>query len=395
MRVLLVHNYYRSGHPGGEDLVFEQEKRLLESAGFEVYPYVRHNDEYKDSSALNKLKVLWDLQRSGRSTRDIRGLISRVRPQIAHFHNIFPLISASAYYACASEGIPIVQTVHNYRIFCASGNFFRAGSVCELCGNGNTLPAVLNACYRESHPASAAVALMILRNNFSAVYSSVVTRFIALTNFSAKKLISYGIPGERVVIKPNFVDIPARRPLPIAARREYFLFVGRISAEKGIETLLSAWTQLRDFQLMIVGDGPLMNWARAYVEKNDLPVKFAGKKTREEVRELMAECRAVVFPSLWFEGMPLTILEAWAAGSPVISSSIGSMTEMLENGEDALLFRPGDATDLARCVRTLADSEVLRAELASNGLFKVRAQYGSDRAISALREIYLAVAGEK
>ncbi|NDF85433.1 MAG: glycosyltransferase family 1 protein [Gammaproteobacteria bacterium] len=388
MRVLLVHNRYRSGAPGGEDVVFEQERKLLESGGHEVHCYTRSNDEMDERKISDKARVLWQLQRSRRTFRELSRLIRQVRPQIAHFHNVFPLISASGYQACHTEQIPVVQTVHNYRQACATGIHFRAGTVCELCTPGNPWPAVRHGCYRNSRLASLAVAANIFRNHFSGVDEQFVSQYIALTKFSANRLVASGMPREKITVRPNFVEIDSyanKRML----RGQTFVFAGRLSPEKGLLWLLSTWRQLREFRLLVVGDGPLRSELEALCLEWQLPVQFLGLKGRRELIELLQCAAGVIVPSLCFEGgVPLTLLESMGAGTPVVASRIGGIPEFIADGHDGLLVDPGSEVGLAAAVRRIAADRSLPDSMGREARLKVASECGRERSLQTLIDIY-------
>jgi len=386
MRVVLVHNQYRSGSPGGEDVVFLEEKALLESAGIEVQTYTRSNDEMRPNSLVDRARVLVGLRRSRRTRRDLNALLDQFKPEVVHCHNTFPLISVSAYESCRSRRIPVIQTVHNYRLVCASGNHYRANAICEECTPGRAWSAVRHACYMDSKAASLAVAGMITANHRSKVYLELVDRYIALNHFSLNRLVAMGIPSEKLIIKPNFVSAPL--PRPVESRQNYFVFAGRLSTEKGLEWLVSAWRQLQDIPLVIAGDGPLRDRLEQQVKIHGLPIRFLGMQSREAVRSLMAQSRGVVFPSLWFEGMPMTILEAWQSEAPVICSSVGGLPELIRDDVDGLLVKPGDCLGLVAAVRRLTSDSLFGERLATSAIERVRSEFSSERNLELLLDIY-------
>ena len=395
MKILLVHNYYRSGSPGGEDVVFEQERALLEGAGHEVVSYTRHNDEMQGGRIGDALKVLSGLQHSKRTQRELHELIARKRPQVAHFHNTFPLVSASGYTACATAGVPIVQTVHNYRAVCASANHFRSGAVCEACTAGRPWAAVRYGCYRNSRAASFAVARMIRANARPRSPRESIGRYLALTHFAARRLIEAGVPATRIVVKPNFVDL-SRLPQGLAGAPEgaspYAVFSGRLSAEKGVETLIRAWAGVSGLSLKILGDGPERARLEARARAEGLPVEFLGMRPREEALQIVARARCQIVPSEWFEGMPMVALEAWALGVPLIAAKIGGLEEMLGEAERGLAFAPGDARALAACVARLQGDPALALRLIGNGR-QALAAHRPEASLAILEDTYRSLIG--
>ena len=336
--VLSVHNYYQQ--PGGEDQVFTAEGALLESNGHRVVRYEEHNSRIADRSpALAAVDTVWSFQ-SGRSFTE---LVKQQNPEVVHFHNTFPLISPAAYYAVHREGTAVVQTLHNFRLLCPGATLFREGQPCEECIEKKSLrPAIVHACYRASRPATAAVATMLTVHRAIGTWRRKVDLYIALSEFARRKFIEGGLPASRIVVKPNFVSPD---PGVGAGSGEYALFVGRLSAEKGIAVLASAWRELSQIPLIVAGDGPLaeIEWPCG--------ANWIGRQPREKILALMREARVLIVPSVCYETGPLAILEAFACGLPVIASNLGSMAEMVTHQRTGLLFNPGDAADLARKVR--------------------------------------------
>jgi glycosyltransferase involved in cell wall biosynthesis len=354
MNVLVVHNFYQQ--PGGEDAVFNDEVRLLQSRGHEVQTYTVHNDAV---AQLGKLalarKTLWNKD----SYRAIYDTARQMRADVVHFHNTLPLVSPAGYKAARDAGAGVVQTLHNYRLSCPAATFFRDGQVCEKClGRTFALPAIRHKCYRGSTSASAVVAAMLARHRLRGTYVRDVDVYIALTEFARRKMIAAGLPENRIVVKPNFVD-----PDPGAGEGEgaYVLSIGRLSPEKGIETLLRAWEHSPDLPpLWIAGDGPLRDAVQAAVKSNG-KIRYLGRVPGAQVLQLLSSAMALVFPSLWYEGQPRTIIEAFAKGTPVVASRLGSMEELIEPGRSGVLFAPGDAQQLAQAVVALARDPALGA----------------------------------
>ncbi len=353
MNILLVHNQYQQ--PGGEDTNFHAEKRLLGDAGHRVIEYSRHNDEiaryglWQKATLVPRTVWAWD------SYREIKTLVERERPDVAHFHNTFPLISPAAYNACRESGVPVVQTLQNYRLLCPGATLLREGRVCEAClGKRFPGPGILHACYRDNRPASVAVAALLGIHNTLRTWENQVDVFIAVTEFARRRFIEGGLPAEKIVVKPNVVYpdplLPPRRPASVRGglpERPYALFVGRLSPEKGLRTLIAAWGKLNArVPLRIVGDGPLRPELEASVN-GARSVRFEGHLEREDVLDSLNRARFLVFPSEWYEGLPLAITEAFACGVPVIASRLGAMEEVVEAGKTGLHFTAGDPEDLA------------------------------------------------
>lgn len=391
MKILLIHNRYSSTAPGGEDVVVDAERRSLEAAGLEVVAYERSLDELGDPSPLDLLTTSWVMQDSARTRYELGALIARERPDLAHVHNVFPLISASAYAACAAARLPVVQTVHNYRLSCAAATHYRAGEVCESCSGARVWPAIQHGCFRRSRLATLPVAFMQHRLHRSQLLQRAVTRFLALSEFARTRLLDLGLAPQRVVVRDNFIELPtlevARASLP------YAVFSGRLSDEKGILTLLEAWQGLTDLPLKILGDGRLREQCERFVTERALPVQFLGNLPRAEALRVVGAAALQIVPSRWFEGMPLVILEAWALGVPVIASRLGGMAEMIGDDERGLGFTPGDAEALQHSVRRLLQSPDLAATLRAAGRARYAERHTPQRGLTALLEQYRQVLG--
>jgi glycosyltransferase involved in cell wall biosynthesis len=388
MKVLVVHNYYQ--HGGGEDAAFRAETALLRGGGHEVVEYTRTNLDITPSVAKVKLAAttIW----SGSSHRVIGELLARERPAIAHFHNTLPLISPAAYYACRDAGVPVVQTLHNYRLVCPAANLFRDDHVCEECLEHNVSRAVTRGCYRSSRTASAVVATMLAAHRALGTWRDQVNVYIAPSEFSRQKLLAAGLPAARVVVKPHFVHPD---PGPRAGSGNRALFVGRLSAEKGAATLLHAWKRLGGcVPLDIIGDGPERGAMEAIADGTP-GVRFLGRLPREQTLAAMTQARVLVFPSECYETFGLSIVEGFACGIPVIASRLGAMKEIVADGVTGLHFAAGDATDLAAKVgwawshpqATRAMGEAARAEF--------EAKYTGARNYRMLMAIYRAAIASK
>lgn len=387
MKVLLIHNFYRSGNPGGEDNVVRQERALLESAGHEVVLYQRSNDEVDERDTVAAARTALQMGWSRRSHREVAELISRERPAVAHVHNTFPLVTPSVYQACRDAGVPIVQTLHNYRWLCTAATFYRAGAICERCGPTRVGPAVRHRCYRGSLVGSAAVALTQLRGWRGGTYARAIDAYITLSRFAAARFAAAGLDAARVHVKPNFVD---DADPPGAGDGGYVVYAGRLSTEKGLETLLDAWRGLRDIPLRIVGDGPLHTALRERAAREGLPVQFVGLRPRDEVRAIIGGAALLVLPSQWFEGFPLVLVESYARGTPVVAARIGSLAELVVPDGTGLHFAAGHATGLAAQVRALWADDARRERLRRGARAHFEAEYSAPRNLRLLLDIYAA-----
>ncbi len=381
MKILAVHNRYQ--RPGGEDQVFLDETTLLETRNHRVLRYEVRNEQVKHMSRLTLAKdTVWNTS----AYRELRALIRRERPDVAHFHNTLPLVSPAGYYAAKAEGVPVIQTLHNYRLLCPVALFFRDGRVCEDCmGKAVPWPGVVHGCYRGSRAASGVIATMLTVHRALRTWTEMVDVYVALTEFARNKFIEGGLPAGKIVVKPNFVaPDPGRGP----GGGGYALFVGRLAPEKGTGTMLAAWDRLGTrFPLKIVGDGPLKDQVvRVAAKRSD--VEWLGHRPVADVHALMRKAEMLVFPSQWYETFGRVAAEAFAAGTPVIAANIGAVAELVEHGRTGLKFRPGDPEDLATQVEWALShpSELRRMREEVRAEFE--AKYTAERNYLALMEIY-------
>jgi glycosyltransferase involved in cell wall biosynthesis len=356
MRVMVIHNRYRSS-ASGENAVAEQEIALLRSAGHEVVTYERESDEISGFSlprkALLPARVIW----SQEDHRALRRLLRSTEPDVAHVHNTFPLISPAAVHACGIERVPVVTTLHNYRLVCANGLLFRDGAPCELCVGHGPWSGVLHACYRTSRTATLPIALNIATHRRFGTWADGVSRFVVLTEFARRKFAASGLPESKLRVKPNFVPRPDRVRSDAG---EFVLYLGRLSAEKGIDLLLEASADSQ-LDVLIVGDGPERPAITAMAARRNISARFLGHLPRDRCLDLLQRARMLIVPSRVYEGLPITILEAYAHGVPVIAPSHGPFPEIVENGRTGMLFEPGNARNLAARIQALEHPDVSRA----------------------------------
>jgi len=387
MRILLAHNAYRSGAPSGEDFVFRNERALLESHGHEVALYERYNDDIDESGISKKIKLALSGAWSQESYNDISRKIAEFKPDIAHFHNTFPLISPSAYGACQDHDVPVVQTLHNYRLICPGALLHRNGKPCEDCVGKTLLPALVHSCYRNSLLATSALVWMLARNRWSKTYHTLVNRYIALTRFSAGRLIAGGLPSHRIMVKPNFIPSP---PELGDGGGDYAAYIGRLSSEKGVHTLLEAWRNTGGFPLKIVGSGETQDDLIKYAAESDLPVQFLGFRPREEAIEIVRHAKFIVIPSECYEGFPLVALEAYACGTPIVASRIGSLAEIVKDNHTGLTFEAGNDADLSDKIQFLLRSPDVLAKFRENARAFFDAEFNVERNHEILMEVYCA-----
>ena len=384
MRVLLVHNYYQRS--GGEDVVFRREAALLRSRGDYVAEYTVRNDTV---ATMSRLRLAANTVWSRRSYHEIRRLARRERIQLVHFHNTLPLISPAGYYAARAEGAAVVQTLHNYRLLCPKATFFRNGSVCEDCiGKIGFWPSVFHGCYRNSRSASAAVATMLSVHDRAGTWTKAVDRYIALNSFARDKFVQGGLPAGKIHVKPNFMTRPKHPERLQQGEADYALFVGRLANEKGVGTLLAAWRHLDgSLPLTIVGNGPLADLVAAAAAAHP-EVRWLDWVREDEVAALMASAQFLVVPSQWYEGFPVVVVEAYANGLPIIASNLGGLTSLVTPRRTGLLFRPGDAKDLAEKVRWLRHHTEALSAMRGLARIEFETKYGPDQNYALLKSIY-------
>jgi glycosyltransferase involved in cell wall biosynthesis len=344
MKIVMVHNTYQQA--GGEDIVFRNDCESLRSGGHEVVEYLRSNDDVEKFVSIRRLALAKQTIWASDTRREFRQLLQREKPHIVHIHNTFVMISPSIYWACRDARVPVVQTLQNYRLMCPGALFLRDEKVCEECMEHGVWRGVRYGCYRGSRPATAVVAAMLTTHRILGTWSRLIEYYLAPTEFGRRKYIAGGLPADKMLVKPNCVQ-----PDPGEGKgdRSYALFVGRLSAEKGLRTLLAAWARLREsIPLQIVGDGLLRPELEEYARQQGLAsVCFRGRLKGEETMAMMKGARCLVFPSECYEGLPMTVIEAFACGTPVIASNMGAMQDLIVDGRTGLHFTPGDAEDLA------------------------------------------------
>jgi glycosyltransferase involved in cell wall biosynthesis len=385
MKIMTVHNYYQEA--GGEDVVFESEKRLLENAGHTVVPYVRSNMELKDASFLDTAAIVPRMVWSSKTRHEFAAILEAESPDIVHVHNTFMVISPSIYSACSERGIPVVQTLHNFRLLCPGGSFFRDGMICEECVDHNLLRSVSHSCYRNSKGATAGVALMLAFHRALDTWRTSVTRFIVLTEFAKKKFVAAGFPPEKIVVKPNFAD-PA--PCERDGAGEYAVYVGRLSDVKGLRILLDAWRKLpTQYSLLIVGDGPERAALEAQAREWQLTgISFRGRLSRNDVIETIKGARFLILPSKVYEGFPMCIVESFACGTPVLCSRLGGLADIVEDQSTGLHFNPGDAEDLAGKVEWAWNHPPELARMGRAARAKYETEYTAEKNLAQLIGIY-------
>lgn len=385
MRILILHNRYQIS--GGEDVAVAAEHQLLLDRGHEVSLIEADNDAIL--GPLEKVRTAIVTPYNPARRRWIAGEVRRTGAQIVHVHNAFPRFSPSVLDGAADAGAGVVQTLHNYRTICANGLLLRDGSICEACVGRIGWPAIRHGCYRGSVAGSAAVVAMQQAARWGKIWDRPGRRLIALTEFARDKFVGGGLPAGRIVVKPNFIDVA--EPAASSDKRAGILFVGRLSREKGVDTLIDAARLMPRVAFTVIGSGPDEERLRAVAPGN---VTFTGVLPNQAARLAMARASALVMPSIWYEGFPMTVLEAFAAGTPVIGARIGSLPEIVAE-EAGMLFTPGDPSSLAAAIAQLLSDPAAMTRMGQAGREHALALYGPSANAVQLEAIYASALAER
>ncbi|MBE9490992.1 MAG: glycosyltransferase family 4 protein [Bacteroidetes bacterium] len=392
MKVLLIHNFYRSSAPSGEDIVYKHERKLLENNGLSIVAYEKFNDDLDDSSTIKRIKIALDGAWSKQTYQELSEFIIRTKPDIAHIHSIFPQISPSAYAACQDNGVPVIQTLHNFRPICPGALLMRDGIPCEDCIGTNLLPSLVHRCYRDSLLATGAIAWQITRNRMTDTYNKLVNKYITLTKFSKSRYVRAGFLEKKITVKSNF--LPFTSFTVDEHVQPYAVFVGRLTPEKGVHTLLKAWKYIKNLPLKVIGDGELRQELEELVSSLQLPVEFLGFRSNTEVLDIVGNATLQIIPSECYEGFPMVVLEAYALGVPIVASRIGSLEEIITERETGLKFEPGNADDLAEKVNNLISDEQLLVTMKKNAQEVFKKHYTADANFKMLYSLYQQVIKE-
>ena len=380
MKILIVHNRYRV--TGGEEAVIEEESNLLRQKGHDVRLFLEDNQHIlREPVWKSAMNAVWSIP----SSKAIGDIISDFKPDIVHFHNTFLRVSPAAYYACQRKNIPVVQTLHNYRIVCSNGLLYRKGRICEDCiAKLIPYPSVIHGCWQKSSVKTLIPFTMITIHRILHTWDKQVNMYISLTEFAKRKFIQAGIPSSKITVKPNFVQAPF---VQHSQREDFFLFVGRLSPEKGVMTLLNVWKDFVNVRLLIVGDGPLFNDVQKFKQTHELHnIEIVGRLPREEVFAFMQRAMCLVFPSECYENFPTSIVEAFSCGLPVIAPNLGGLNEIVVDGETGLLFR--GPKDLIHKVNWLLCNPARAKQMGINARKRYEELYTPEQNYRMLLNIY-------
>lgn len=344
MRILIAHNRYQQ--PGAEDQVFSAEADLLAAHGHDVIRYELHNDSIKATGRVELARnTIWN----SKAAEAVGALVRGNKVEVAHFHNTFPVMSPSVYSAARQEGAAVVQTLHNFRLVCPGNTLFRNDQLCSDCiGKPVPWPSILHACYRGDRQATAVTAAMLAYHRARGTWSNDIDAYVALSEFNRSLFCRAGFAAGSMFVKHNFLK---EDPGPGARGRAGALFVGRLIPEKGILTLLAAWERIgAKLPLTILGDGPLRTEVASAVESSGGAIRWLGWRSRSEVDAALGVASVLISPSLWVEAGPLSVIESFARGTPVIASRLGSLAEFVRPGVSGDLFDPGNPAALVEAV---------------------------------------------
>lgn len=347
-KVLIVHNYYQI--PGGEDTVVANEKKMLEEHGHKVVLYSRNNAELKQMSKLQKCFLPITTIFNPRTYKEIKSLIKSENIEIVHVHNTLNLISPAVYYAARAMKVPVVQTVHNFRLLCPGATFYRDGHICEDCVEHGLRCAVKHSCYRGSRIQTLACVISTWFHRMTGIYRKI--NYICLTEFNRQKLLNLKqIKPERVFVKPNFVESKDDF-VPEENRENQFVFAGRLDKLKGIDILFEAWKRMGDTapKLVVCGTGPMEEWCKSYLQQNSVNIELRGFVPNTEAWKLIANSKALILPTQWYEGFPMSIVEAFSVGTPVVCSDLGNAGSIVEEGVTGCKFKSDSEESLVSAV---------------------------------------------
>lgn len=376
MKILLTHNFYQIS--GGEDAVVKNESDLLIKNGNEVLLHTVDNANI--NSLLSKALAMVNVPFSFSQYKKMLKVLKAEKPDVVHVHNYFPILSPSVFYACKKAKVPVVHTLHNYRAVCPTALLMHEGRINESSLTGSAWWTVTKRVYRDSFIGSFTLASMVELHKKIATWYSKVDLFIALTEFARKKYSFAGWPEEKIVVKPNFISDPILTGAPILRKRNYGLYVGRLSEEKGIDVLLSAWKNIK-YPIKIIGEGEVESVVSPSVD-------LLGRQPKEKVIQYIKSSQFIVVPSICYEGFPMAIVEAFACGTPVLCSRLGSMEEIVCNGITGLHFEAGNVDDLAEKVQWMIDYPEEVKKMGRNARAEYLAKYTPEKNYEMLMDIY-------
>lgn len=385
LRVLIIHNYYQI--PGGEDTVVENESSMLRENGHEITFYTRHNKEIDQRGILGSMGLIFETIFSVKTYMEVRKIIKRRNIDIVHVHNTLPLISPSVYYAAFSCNIPVVQTIHNFRFICPGGTLTKNNRICEDCIQEGLRCALKNKCYRKSFLHTLLITFMLIIHRTIGTYNR-INGYIALTEFNKNKLLEVVKDKNKIFVKPNFAKVQNNISIP-RSPENYFVYIGRLDKLKGINLLVDAWKDIKNTQLYIIGDGPERIFIDKFIQENKITnIKLCGHMERNLAFKIIAKSKAVILASQCYEGFPMTIVEAFSLGVPVICGDIGNLSFIIKDNENGLHFKYNNKNDLIAKIKILLEDEELNIRLSNGALSSFNDYYTDVSNHIKVEEIY-------
>jgi glycosyltransferase involved in cell wall biosynthesis len=390
-KILQVHNYYQI--PGGEDTVVANERKLLEKHGHTVIQYIRNNKELNDLSKFNKLLLPFNTIFNLKNYFEIKKVIKENNIDIVHVHNTLNLISSSVYYAALKCKVPVVQTIHNFRMLCPGATFYRDGHICEDCVTKGLKCAVKHGCYRDSKIQTLACVISTKIHRMTGIYGKI--NYICLTEFNREKLLLLNRGGKRqvvdekkVFIKPNFVH-SSGQIIPAEKRENQFIFVGRLDKLKGVHILFEAWKKMGQTapKLLVCGTGPMEEWCKEFIANNNVNIELKGFVSNDEARRLVGISKALILPSQWYEGFPMSIVEAFSVGTPVITSEGGNTGMVVVNEITGYKFKACSIEELIYAVKNIEATDIIEWE--KECLREYNNRYSSEQNYKVIIQIYV------
>ncbi|MBQ8337634.1 MAG: glycosyltransferase family 4 protein [Oscillospiraceae bacterium] len=393
MKILVVHNFHRSGSASGDDQVFKSETALLESRGHEIVKYTVQNDEFDSRGALGKLVSAFSMLWSFKNYREVKRLIEAEKPDLMHIHTFFPLLSPSVLYAAKKSGLKVVATLHDTRFVCPCATSLRGTTLCNKCGDGNYLRMVKYGCFKNSRLQSLFVAFIFSVHRLLKTFYKQIDKYICLNENQIKLLLDIGFDSSKIVKKYNFVpdaeaDLKEQKQQDLPER--YVTFYGRIGEEKGIRILMQMWNKIHDIPLVVMGGGPLeeefATWAKG--KEN---VHFLGYTPHDKCLSIVKGSEFVVFPSIWYEGCSMVEIEAQSLGKPLIATDLGFSQEAIEDGYNGYKVALNDVDGFVERVRALWNDSEKCEQMGKNARKDYEQKYQTEDNYKQLVEIYTEV----
>ena len=380
--VLMAHNYYQV--PGGEDTVFHNEVRMLEKNGHKVTKYTRHNNEIK-GGVFSKLRLGIDTIFSFKTYKEVKKIIDENDIDVVHVHNTLPLISPSIYYAARAKKVPVVQTIHNFRLLCSAATFTRNSEICEDCVSKGLGQSLKHRCYRDSLVQTVIMYVMLKLHRIIGTYDKI--NYITLTEFNKQKLLNLVKDESKIYVKSNFVE---KREASKRYLEDYFVYIGRLDDLKGINFLVEAWKDIdKNINLYVIGTGPEVQNLKEFILENKMNnVKLLGFMERKDAFKIIEKSRAIIVPSKWYEGFPMTIVESFSLGVPVIGSKLGNIESIVDDGKNGLLFSINNKESLNEVINKIFYDRELNVSLCKNAYKVFKNKYTDEENYKSIEKIY-------